>query len=69
MLLYNYRNKTAYGVPGAGIRSGPQLQHTPTAVVLPDHLTHCAKPGIEPVFWCFRDTTNPVAPQREPLVQ
>ena len=28
-------------------------------------LTHCAGPGIEPVSWCSRDASDPVAPQWE----
>ena len=31
----------------------------------PDPLTHCARPGIEPVSWQCRDTADPTAPQRE----
>lgn len=30
-------------------------------------LIHCAGPGIEPVFWCYRDTANPIAPLQELL--
>ena len=32
------------------------------AVATPDPLTHCARPGIEPVSWCCKDTANPIAP-------
>ena len=36
-----------------------------TAEVTPDPLTHCARPGIEPVSWCYRDAADPIVPQRE----
>ena len=26
-----------------------------TAAAMPDSLTHCTRPGMEPVSWCFRD--------------
>ena len=28
-------------------------------------LTHCARPGIEPVSQCSQDTVNPIEPRRE----
>ena len=28
-------------------------------------LTHCAGPGIKPTSWCYRDTVNPIASQKE----
>ena len=36
-----------------------------TAVAMPDPLTHCAGPGIEPVSWRCRDVANSIVPQRE----
>ena len=38
-----------------------------TAAPTPDPLTHCAGPGIEPVFWHCRDTADPVELQQELL--
>ena len=35
------------------------------AVAALDPLTHCSRPGIEPVSWCCRDAADPVAPQQE----
>ena len=32
-----------------------------------ESLTHCAGAGIEPAFWCCRDTTDPIVPQWELL--
>jgi len=52
----------AYGVPGPGITSEPQLQPKLGP------LTHCTRLGIEPVSWCCRDAADPVAPQQELLV-
>ena len=37
------------------------------AATTPDPLTHCARSGIEPTSWRCRDTTDPVAPQRDLL--
>jgi len=34
---------------------------------LQDPLTNCARPGVEFVSWCCRDTANPVVPQWELL--
>ena len=39
-----------------------------TAAATPDPLTHRAGPGSQPASWHCRDTTDPAAPQREPLV-
>ena len=36
-------------VPGLGIESEPQLRWIATAVATSDPLTHCARPGVEPV--------------------
>ena len=30
-------------------------------------LNHCTGPGIEPASWCYRDATDPIAPQWELL--
>ena len=35
------------------------------AVATLDPLTHCAGPGIEPVSWHCKDTTDPIVPQWE----
>ena len=35
------------------------------AVAMQDHLTQCTGPGIEPVSWHCRDSTNPIAPEQE----
>ena len=37
------------------------------AVAVPDPLTHCSRPGIEPVSWYCRDATNLLVPQWELL--
>ena len=59
-------HSAAYGVPGPGIRSEPQMQSTPQLpAATPDPLTHCARPGIEPASWLCGDTTSPAAPQWE----
>ena len=34
----------------------------PAAMARLDPLSHCAGLGIEPVFWCYRDTDDSVAP-------
>jgi len=52
-----------YGIPGPGIRA--TVATYAAAIATPDPLTHCAGPGIEPVFWYCRDTTDPFGPQRE----
>ena len=43
-----------------------QIQHTvvtyATAAAMPDPLTHCARPGIEPTSWCCKDSANPMLP-------
>ena len=36
-----------------------------TAVAIPDPLTHCTKLGIQTASWCYRDATDPIAPQWE----
>ena len=38
-----------------------------TLAAVPDPLTYCAGPGMEPVSWDCRNTANPIAPQRELL--
>ena len=55
----------AYGVPGPGIVSEPQLQATLQLWQGQDLLTHCARPGIKSVSWCFRDAADPIEPQQE----
>ena len=54
----------AYGVPGPGIRSQPQLRPKPQ-LHNAGSFTHRAKLGIEPWSWCSQDATDPVAPQKE----
>lgn len=39
----------------------------PAAVAMPVPLTHRARPGIEPAFWCSRDAADAIAPQWELL--
>ena len=53
----------AYGVPRPGIRSSHNCGLSGNAV----SLTHCARPGIEPLTQAFQDAAEPVAPQRELL--
>ena len=38
-----------------------------TAAATLDPLTYCTGLGIEPVFWCCRDTANAIEPQWELL--
>ena len=60
-----------FGVPNPRIRSEPQLQ--PLLQLWQHHilnlLIYYARPGIEHVSWCFRDATNPIAPQQKILDQ
>ena len=56
LFFFSFGCPAAYGVPRPGIRSEPQLQLMPQ----PDHLTHCAGPGIEPVSWHCKDGANPI---------
>ena len=37
------------------------------AATTQDPLTECARPGLEPVSWCCKDATDPIAPQWELL--
>ena len=59
---------TAYGAP-YGVPSQDQIRAMvltyAAAAVTPDPLTHCARPGIEPVSWRCRDAANPTVPQQE----
>ena len=49
-----------------GQGSDPAAVVTYTAAsATPDPLTHCAGPGIEPVFRHCSDATDPAAPQQE----
>ena len=39
---------------------------TPQCVeFMPDLLMHCARPGIRPASWRWRDAAKPIVPQRE----
>ena len=46
--------------------SEPCLQPTPQLTAMPDHLTHWARPGIEPAFsWILFGLNSSAAPQQE----
>ena len=52
-------------VSGPGSESEQQLPAYATAVATVDPLTHCARPGIEPLSQCSQEAADPVVPQRE----
>ena len=55
----------ACGVPGQG--SDPSHSwDLSCSCSITGSLTHCAEPRIEPAFEHSQDTTDPIAPQREP---
>ena len=47
-IFFFFGHAKAYGVPEPQIRSKPLLQNFTTALAMPDPLTHCARPGMEP---------------------
>ena len=57
----------AYGIPGPGIRSEPQLQPMPQ-VWQCWALSHCAGLGMEPVSQRSRDDADPATLQLELLI-
>ena len=67
-LFFLFGHSIAYGVPGPGIRSepqlGPKLQHR----WILNPLCPLCQAGVEPVSQCSQDTANPIAPQWELLL-
>lgn len=50
--------------PGIWSFQAAVVTYTMTAAV-PDSLTRCVWPGIEPVSWDYRHTADPTEPQQE----
>ena len=61
-----FSHPAAHGAPSPGIRSKSHIATYPAAAATLAPLTHRARPEIEPVSWCYRDTAeDPIAPQWE----
>ena len=66
IIFFFFGRPMAYGVPGPGIRSEPQVQPMLRCSIARS-LTHCAGPGIKPASQQSQDATDSAAPQRELL--
>ena len=56
-----FGHTTAYG-QGSDLSCSCNLCHNCSNV---GSLTHCAGPAIKPISQCYRDATDPIAPQQE----